>query len=204
VIHHGPNVGNSCREIVTIHHLPVSGQTKTKKTQDSLEGLQQVGLENRIALEGGDVSLSEKRSVWVELTWLWQGEKPLDKVVKGKEIGHFHILATTGYEFPAGPGSDTTNFFNANLHLDRQMFGWLYPLVEFNRNYHTRSVSFDRPARRGFFDLNNLESSGNILTLAVGADAVLVRERLEIGAAYTTPIATMGRFLQAQNTRGQS
>jgi hypothetical protein len=112
----------------------------------------------------------------------------------GKEFGLFHILATTGYHFPAGPGSDSTNAFYANLHLDRQTFGWLYPLVEFNCIYHVTSVELDLPARRGFFDLNNFEATGNILSLAAGASAVLIRDRLEFGAAYTTSLATQRDF----------
>jgi hypothetical protein len=112
----------------------------------------------------------------------------------GKGFGDFHVLATTGYYFPAGPGSDTSQFFYADLHLDRQVFGWLYPLVEFNFDYHTTSVSIDLPARRGFFNLNNFEASGNILTMAVGANAVLVPEKLELGAVYLTSLATQRDF----------
>jgi hypothetical protein len=112
----------------------------------------------------------------------------------GVELGHFHVLAVTGYEFPAGPGNDTTNAFYANVHIDRQTLCWLYPLVEINCTYHTRSVSFDRPARRGFFDLDNFESSGNIVTLAAGANAVIIKERLEFGAVYSTPLATQRDF----------
>ena len=50
------------------------------------------------------------------------------------------------------------------------------------------------PTRFGFIDLGNFESSGNILTLAVGANAVLVRDRLELGAVYSTPLATQRDF----------
>lgn len=112
----------------------------------------------------------------------------------GKEFGDFHVLATTGYNFPVGPGNDTTNVFYANLHLDRQCFGWLYPLVELNSNYHVKSVGFGASTGRGFIDLDNFESSGNILTLAVGADAVIIRDRLEFGAVYSTPLASQRDF----------
>src|SRR5262245_42313190 len=86
----------------------------------------------------------------------------------GKGFGYFHVLATAGYYFPAGPGSDNMRLFYADLHLDRQVFGWLYPLVEFNWDYYTTSASIDLPARRGFFNFGNFEASGNILTMAVG------------------------------------
>src|SRR5262249_36491899 len=90
-------------------------------------------------------------------------------VTAGKEFGHFHVLGTAGYEFPVGSEDPTTNFFYVNLHLDRQMFGWLYPLVEFNFTYHTRSADIELPTRGGFIDFGNFSSSGNILTVAVGA-----------------------------------
>ena len=32
------------------------------------------------------------------------------------------------------------------------------------------------------------------MTLAVGANAVLIRDRLELGAVYTTPLATQRNF----------
>jgi hypothetical protein len=61
---------------------------------------------------------------------LFQGYGPLELaayLTVGKEFGEFHVLATTGYEFPAGPGSDNSNLFYANVHFDRRLFGWLYP-----------------------------------------------------------------------------
>jgi hypothetical protein len=60
--------------------------------------------------------------------------------------------------------------------------------------YHTTSVSFGLTTRRGFVDFDNFESSGNIVTLSAGANAVLIPERLELGAVYTTSIATQGDF----------
>ncbi len=128
---------------------------------------------------------------------IFQGRGPAylaPYVTAGKEFGPFHVLATGGYEFPAGSGGRNTDFFYLNLHLDRQLFGWLYPLVEFNWTYHTSSVDLDLVTRRGFIDLGTFSSSGNILTLAVGANAVLIRDQLELGAVYTTPLATQRDF----------
>jgi hypothetical protein len=128
---------------------------------------------------------------------VFQGHGPAELapyVTAGKEFGKFHILATVGYKFPAGPGSDNLNLFYANAHIDRQLFGWLYPLVEFNTNYHVKSVSFGLPARTGFLNFDKFEAEGNIVSLAAGANAVLVPERLEIGAAYTTVIASQHDF----------
>jgi hypothetical protein len=112
----------------------------------------------------------------------------------GQEFGKFHILATTGYQFPAGPGDDNTQLFYANVHFDRQVFGWLYPLVEFNSIYHTTSVNFGLLTRRGFIDMGNFEATGNIVSLAAGANAVIIPERLEFGAVYTTVIASQRNF----------
>jgi hypothetical protein len=84
--------------------------------------------------------------------------------------------------------------FYANVHFDRQCFGWLYPLVEFNLSYLEKSVGIDFVDRSGFFDFNNFAASGNVLSLAVGANAVLVRDKLEMGAVYITPIATQRDF----------
>ena len=46
----------------------------------------------------------------------------------------------------------------------------------------------------GLLDFGNFESSGNIVSLAAWANAVLVPEKLEIGAVYTTSIATQHDF----------
>jgi hypothetical protein len=128
---------------------------------------------------------------------LFQGNGPVTMapyLTFGKGFGEFHVLGTAGYQFPAGSGGNDLNLFYANLHLDRQLFGWFYPLVEFNWTYHTSSVQVDAPTRFGFIDFGNFESSGNIVTLAVGANAVLVRDRLELGAVYSTPLATQRNF----------
>jgi hypothetical protein len=128
---------------------------------------------------------------------VFQGHGPAEMaayLTAGKEFGEFHVLATTGYQFPIGPGDDNTQLFYANVHLDRRCFGWLYPLVEFNCIYHTTSVDFGLLTRRGFIDLDSFEGTGNIVTLAAGANAVLVPERFEIGAVYTTAIASQRDF----------
>ena len=46
------------------------------------------------------------------------------------------------------------------------------------------------PTRRGFIDMGNFEATGTVVSLAAGVNAVLIRERLEIGAVYTTVIAS--------------
>jgi hypothetical protein len=128
---------------------------------------------------------------------IFQGHGPAEVapyVTAGKEFGKFHVLATTGYQFPVGPGNDNTQLFYANVHFDRQVFGWLYPLVEFNTNYWTKSMSFGLNTRHGFIDLGNFEAEGNIVSLAAGANAVIIPEHLEFGAVYTTVIASQRNF----------
>jgi hypothetical protein len=128
---------------------------------------------------------------------IFQGYGPAELspyLTVGKEFGQFHVLATSGYQFPIGPGDDNTQLFYANIHLDRRVFCWLYPLVELNCIYHVTSVSLGLPTRRGNINFDNFESEGNIVTLAVGLNAVLIPERLEIGAVYSKPIATQHGF----------
>ena len=112
----------------------------------------------------------------------------------GKEFGCYHVLATTGYEFPAGSGESTTKTLYLNVHLDRKI-GWLYPLIELNGSYHTSTtnISFDTP-HHGVLDLGTFTSSGNTLTAAIGANAILVPGKLELGAVYARPIAAQGHF----------
>jgi len=115
-------------------------------------------------------------------------------VTAGKEYGYWHVLATTGYEFPTGSGQATTNTFYLNLHVDRQI-GWLYPLVELNGSYHTTTVDLNiSTPHHGVIDLGTFESTGNTLSIAVGANAVLVPGRLEFGAVYVRPITAQNHF----------
>lgn len=128
---------------------------------------------------------------------IFQGRGPVylaPYLTAGQEFGCYHVLATVGYQFPAADWNTTTQFFNANIHLDRQCFGWVYPLVEVNWTYHTRSSDVDLQTQRGFIDFGDFSSTGNIVTLAVGANLVLIHDRLEFGAVYTTPLATQRGF----------
>lgn len=128
---------------------------------------------------------------------VFQGYGPAEMstyLTAGKEFGDYHVLGTFGYQFPIGPGSDNEHFFYANFHFDRRCFGWLYPLIEFNCLYHDVSVSrnLSLPTREGFIDFGDFSSTGNSVYMAAGANAVIVPERLEIGAVYTTNLA--GQF----------
>ena len=115
-------------------------------------------------------------------------------ITAGKEIEEFHVLGTFGYQFPVASGDSTTNLFYTNVHFDRRCFGWLYPLVEFDYSYHSRSVDIADTTPSGFFNFGNFEGTGNVLALAVGFNAVIMPEKFEIGSAYTTTLATQRSF----------
>lgn len=116
----------------------------------------------------------------------------------GKEFGEFHVLGTVGYQFPVAEESGiNTRTFYASLHLDRRIFGWLYPLVEFNGTWinHDANINAPRLDRvRGFFNLGRFDNAGSMLTVAPGFNAVIVHNRLELGAVYQTPIYSDQNF----------
>jgi len=56
---------------------------------------------------------------------IFQGNGPANLapyLTFGKGFGDIHVLATGGYQFPAGSGNRTANLCYANLHLGRQLF----------------------------------------------------------------------------------
>ena len=127
---------------------------------------------------------------------MFQGHGPAKLapyITVGKEFDKFHVLATTGYLFPTA-SAPLDNIFYGSVHLDRQMFGWFYPLVEANWAYHETSVNLNVPQLPNFFDLGTFEGSGNVVALAAGFNAVLVPEKLEFGAVYITSVATQRDF----------
>jgi hypothetical protein len=112
----------------------------------------------------------------------------------GKEFGEFHVLATGGYHFPLRDVHDGTDVFYLNGHIDRRVFCWLYPLFEVNWIYHTTGIDLNRSDRPDFFNFGTFEVTGNTVSMAVGANAVLVPEKLEFGMAYTRSLATQHDF----------
>jgi hypothetical protein len=106
----------------------------------------------------------------------------------GKEFGNFHFLATTGYNFPCEDESGTTETYYANFHFDCRIAGWFYPLVEFNGNWPNTTLNFSRDFAPGLIEIDRFNGVGGLFTVAPGFNAVLVQDRLEIGAVYQTPI----------------
>ena len=79
----------------------------------------------------------------------------------GKEVNcNWHILNTSGYQFGFDADENSSFFYNS-LHIDRQVFGWLYPLAELNWFHYTGSGDRGLPAALGEGDgLLNLGTSG--------------------------------------------
>jgi hypothetical protein len=119
--------------------------------------------------------------------------------VVGKEFGQCnHVLFNAGYQFPADPNQNSS-FFYSQLHLDRQMLGWLYPLVELNWFHYTDSGDHGLPPSLGELDgLINLGTSGvsgnDLVTLAFGLKAQL-SPHADAGFAYEVPISNRHDFL---------
>jgi hypothetical protein len=128
---------------------------------------------------------------------VFQGKGPAylsPYVTVGQGLGNFHLLATAGYEFPLRTGGSQTRTFYANGHLDYQLCDWIYPLVEVNYLRTENDVDVNLPLRRGFFSLGNFDAGGEVLTLALGLNFVLIRDRLEVGGCWSTPLYTQRDF----------
>jgi hypothetical protein len=111
----------------------------------------------------------------------------------GKEIAtNWHVLNTFGYQF-AYDSAANSDFFYDSLHIDRQFFGWLYPLAEFNWFHYTRSGNHGFPPALGEGDgLLNLGTSGvvgnDLVTAAVGLKARL-NCHMDFGVAWEVPLS---------------
>jgi hypothetical protein len=120
--------------------------------------------------------------------------------IVGKEFAEkYHFIGNLGYEFPVDQ-SQNSSFIYTSLHLDRQMMGWLYPLVEVNWFHWTQSGDRGLPPSLGEGDgLLNLGTSGvagnDLVTIAVGIKAI-VNQHLNIGAAYETPLSAPHDLLE--------
>lgn len=137
--------------------------------------------------------------VTLGLTWeapsgskeVFQGSPPAylaPYLTIGKEFGNFHFLATTGYNFPAEHETFTTETYFANFHFDYRVAGWFYPLVEFNGNWPNTTLNFRRDFAPGLIEIDRFDGVGGLFNVAPGFNAVLVQDRVELGAVYQTPI----------------
>lgn len=110
----------------------------------------------------------------------------------GKEVNkNWHIMNTLGYYVPLH-APNGSSFLYDSLHIDRQVFGWLYPLAEFNWFWYT-SGGRRLPTAFGEGDgLINFGTRGqagaHLVTAAFGAKAI-VCPHLTIGAAFEVPLS---------------
>ncbi len=101
-----------------------------------------------------------------------------------------HAILNVGYQFPTNT-SDNSSFFYTSVHFDRQVAGFLYPLVEFNWYAYTDGGN-RLPSAIGEGDgLLNLGTRGvagnHLVTAAVGLTALL-GDHIQTGVAYETPL----------------
>ncbi len=128
---------------------------------------------------------------------IFQGSPPAylaPYLTVGKEFGCFHVLATTGYNFAAESVPVTVNSYYANFHIDRQIGGWFYPLLEFNGTWSNHTVDFTLTNAPGLIEFGRFDGTGGMFTVAPGFNAVLIQDRLEVGAIYETPIWSQRNF----------
>ena len=106
--------------------------------------------------------------------------------------GCFHSIVNVGFQQPID-SSENSRFFYTSLHFDKQVAGWLYPLVELNWFHYTDGGNRGLPPTLGEGDgLLNLGTSGvagnDLVTVAVGVSAIL-SDHVQAGLAYETPIS---------------
>lgn len=113
--------------------------------------------------------------------------------VVGKEIAEVnHFLFNFGFELPVDRVYNSS-FFYAQLHADRQLFGWLYPLAELNWYHYTSGGNWGIPNALGEGDgLINFGTSGvagnDLVTVALGLKARL-SWNVETAVVWEKPIS---------------
>ncbi|MBX7103215.1 MAG: hypothetical protein K1X57_03995 [Gemmataceae bacterium] len=111
----------------------------------------------------------------------------------GKEFGCCnHAILNLGYQVPVD-ASENSSFIYSQIHLDRQMWGWFYPLMEVNWYHYTAGGNRGLPAAIGEGDgLINLGTTGvagnDLVTMAFGAKAK-INCHAEVGAAWEFPVS---------------
>lgn len=117
----------------------------------------------------------------------------------GQEFWCFwHLLGNVGVRAPLS--SEGSTLFYSQLHIDRECWGWLYPLVEVN---YYRMLSDGRgvyPNNFGqgdaFIDWSAQGTVGSdLVTVAVGIKAKCTRNT-ELGITYERPLTDTPRVLE--------
>lgn len=121
-----------------------------------------------------------------------------------KEFGCVnHAILNLGYQVPVD-GAENSSFIYTQIHLDRQIGGWFYPLIELNWYHWVAGGNHGLPPALGEGDgLLNLGTSGvagnDLVTLAVGAKAKL-NCHAEIGAAWEFPVSNRNDLIDNRLT----
>ncbi|MFO0945467.1 MAG: hypothetical protein U1D30_05905 [Planctomycetota bacterium] len=111
----------------------------------------------------------------------------------GKEIADVnHLLVNFAFQLPVDRVYNSSYFFT-QLHVDRQMFGWLYPLAELNWYHYASGGNWGIPNALGEGDgLINIGTSGvggnDLVTAALGLKARLCWN-VETAVVWEKPIS---------------
>jgi hypothetical protein len=113
-------------------------------------------------------------------------------VTYGKEFcEHWHFMGTSGFSFGLDP-NENSSFFYHSLHLDREIGGWFYPLLEMNWFQYTGGgTTLPRSLGEGdgLFNFGTQGMTGReLLTTAIGAKFKLANN-VWAGAAYEFPLS---------------
>lgn len=124
-------------------------------------------------------------------------------VAFGKEFGdRWHYLQTTGYYFPVR-NSQGSSFLYNSFHIDKQLFGWFYPLAEVNWFWYTSGGNRLPPAFGEGDGLLNLGTRGqagaHLVTAAFGAKAVLTKN-YTLGVVFEVPLTSRNDIINQRLT----
>jgi hypothetical protein len=115
---------------------------------------------------------------------------------------YWHYLQTTGYYFPLNAPQGSSFFWNS-FHVDRQLFGWFYPLAEVNWFWYTAGGNLQPTAPGEGDGLLNFgtrgQSGAQLVTGALGAKAVLSKN-YTLGFAYEIPLTQRHDILNQRLT----
>jgi hypothetical protein len=104
---------------------------------------------------------------------------------------HWHFMGTDGYCCALDQHENSSFFYNS-FHLDREIDGWFYPLVEANWFYYTQGGNVLPRALGEGDSLLNLGTRGmagrQLLSTAFGA-RFKISESVIAGAAYEVPLS---------------
>lgn len=121
----------------------------------------------------------------------------------GKEFGDkWHYLQTTGYYFPLRSSQGSSFLYNS-FHIDKQLFGWFYPLAELNWFWYTSGGRRLPPAFGEGDGLLNLgtrgQSGAHLVTAAFGAKAVLTKN-YTLGVVFEVPLTNRNDIINQRLT----